>query len=263
MPPASPFQPTEQFVATPGYQAPRVQPASSGPHPPIAGMLAGFFPFGVGAVYCGQYAKGLAHLVIFILLIVGVSHSTSGAMGTIFGLAIAAFYFYQLIDAITSAKAIQAGEPAPDPFGLGAIFSTGERHDFARGIPTGAVVLIGLGVLFLLHNLGVWFLEIDRIWPVFLIALGAWLLVKRRVASDFRYRGLTGPVILITIGALSLLDNLRGPGWDRTWPVILLVIGLLKLMERTGPGGGSRSGPGSAVPPEQPTSVVNSEVKNG
>lgn len=255
-PSPSPYQPT------PGYQ-PRVQPVGTGPHPPIAGMLAGFFPFGVGAVYCGQYAKGLAHLVIFILLIVGTSHSTSGAMATIFGLALAAFYFYQLIDAIKSAKAIQSGQPAPDPFGLGAIFSPGERHDFTRGIPTGAVVLIGLGVLFLLHNLGIWFLEIDKIWPVFLIVLGAWLLAKRRIASDYRYRGLTGPAILITIGGLSLLDNMHGPGWDRTWPVILLVIGVLKLMERTGSGSGPVSGPGSAVSPEQPTSEVDSEVKNG
>ena len=261
VPPSSSLSP---YQPVPVYQ-PRVQPVGTGPHPPIAGMLAGFFPFGVGAVYCGQYAKGLAHLVIFILLIVGASHSTSGAMGTIFGLAIAAFYFYQLIDAIKSAKAIQAGQPAPDPFGLGAIFSPGERHDFARarGIPAGAVVLIGLGVLFLLHNLGIWFLEIDKIWPVFLIALGAWLLAKRRVASDYRYRGLTGPAILITIGALSLLDNLHGPGWDRTWPVILLVIGVLKLMERTGPGSGSASPQGSSASAEQPTSEVNSEVKNG
>ena len=36
-----------------------------GPNPTVAGILAGFFPFGVGAVYTGQYAKGLAHLVIF------------------------------------------------------------------------------------------------------------------------------------------------------------------------------------------------------
>ena len=42
---------------------------SSGPNPGLAGIL-GAIPFGVGAVYNGQYAKGLAHLVIFILLVV-------------------------------------------------------------------------------------------------------------------------------------------------------------------------------------------------
>src|SRR6267154_2553037 len=89
-------------------QAPAVKgPASgSGPHPPIAGMLAGFFPFGVGAVYCGQYAKGLAHLIIFVLLIIGASNAHSDAMHIILGFAIAGFYFYQLLDAIKSAKAL-------------------------------------------------------------------------------------------------------------------------------------------------------------
>jgi Domain of unknown function (DUF5668)/B-box zinc finger len=247
---------------------------ASGPHPPIAGILAGFFPFGVGAVYCGQYAKGLAHLVIFILLIVGASNASSAAMHTMFGIGLAAFYFYQLIDAVKSAKAIQAGQPAPDPFGLGTMFSPGERHDFTRGVPTGAVVLIGLGVLFLLHNLGVWFLEVDRIWPVFLIVLGGWLLLRRRTASEYQYRGIVGPAVLITIGVLSLIDNMHGPGWDRTWPVILLVIGALKLIERGRIGTGpspleppppppSSPPPPPTVSPEQPPSEVKTEVKNG
>ena len=62
----------------------------AGPNPALAGVLAGFFPFGVGAVYTGQYAKGLAHLVIFTLLVLGAS-SGSEAMGTVCGLGIAGF----------------------------------------------------------------------------------------------------------------------------------------------------------------------------
>src|SRR5579864_4137286 len=262
-PPASAFQPA------PGY-APGTVPraAGSGPHPAVAGVLAGFFPFGVGAVYNGQYAKGFAHLIIFVLLIVGASHSTSDAMGTIFGLCIAAFWFYQLFDAIRSARAIQEGKPAPDPLGLGTMFSPGDRQSFTRaGVPTGAVVLIGLGILFLLHNLGIWFLEVDRIWPIFLIVLGVWLFAKRRMAPDGRYHSMTGPAVLISIGVLSLLENLHGPGWDRTWPVILLVIGVIKLVER-GYLGGTPPPPAipsdTTVPPaQQPPTEVNSEVKNG
>ena len=72
---------------------------SRGPNPALAGVLAGFFPFGVGAVYTGQYAKGLAHLVIFTLLVLGAS-SGSEAMGVVCGLGIAGFYFYQIIDAV-------------------------------------------------------------------------------------------------------------------------------------------------------------------
>jgi hypothetical protein len=266
----TPYQPA------PGYQAP-LQPTNSGPNPALAGILAGFFPFGVGAVYCGQYAKGLAHLIIFVLLIVGVSNAHSDAMGTAFGIGIAAFVIYQLIDAIKSAKALQAGQPAPDPFGLGTMFSVGDRRDFTGGVPTGALVLIGLGVLFLLHNLNIWFLEVDTLWPVLLIGLGFWLVAKRKACNDrgdYRHRSFSGPAVLITVGLLALLNNLHErwwgvPGWGRTWPVILLVIGVIKLMERTGHDGGPTAmitGPpaGTDAPPQQqPPSEVNSEVKNG
>jgi hypothetical protein len=253
----------------------RVPPApTTGPHPPIAGILAGFFPFGVGAVYCGQYAKGLAHLIIFVLLIVGVSHATSDTMTTIFGLGIGAFYLYQLIDAIKSAKAIQTGQPAPDPFGLGTMFSPGDARDMGRTVPTGAVVLIGLGVLFLLHNLGIWFLSVDTLWPVFLIALGIWLVVRRQaLAAQGRHcpRSLVGPTILITVGGLALIDNLHGPNWDHTWPVILVVIGIVKLLERSGHLGSPPSATvtpaapssGSSTSSPPPASEVSSEVKNG
>ena len=264
------------FQTAPGYQ-PAVQPVSGGgPNPALAGILAGFFPFGVGAVYCGQYAKGLAHLIVFVLLIIGASNSSSDTMGTVFGLSIAGFYFYQLIDAIKTAKAIQNNQPVPDPFGLANMFSPGgsTRPDFSRGVPVGAVVLIGLGVLFLLHNLDIWFLRVDTLWPIVLIGLGFWLFAKRREAlarGDYRHRSMVGPAVLVTIGVLSLLQNLHErwwgvPGWHSTWPLILLVIGVLKLMERGHDGGNYPAVPpaGANVPPaEQPPSEVNTEVKNG
>lgn len=261
-PPASTFQPAPGYTSTP----PRA-PVGSGPHPGIAGILAGIFP-GVGSVYCGLYAKGLAQFLIFIFLIAAASNIHGDVAQAILILSTIGFYLYQIVDAVKSAKALQTGQPAPDPFGLGTMFSPGERVSFSKGVPTGAVVLIGLGVLFLLHNLGIWFLEVDRIWPVFLIALGVWLFVKRRAYGHplREYRSITGPAILVTIGVLSLLDNLHGPGWDRTWPVILLVIGVIKLMERGYLGGGPPTGasPGSEFPPaQQPPTEVNSEVKNG
>ena len=47
-------------------------PLNTGPNPTVAGIL-GAIPLGLGAVYCGQYAKGLAHLGIVVLAIVGLA----------------------------------------------------------------------------------------------------------------------------------------------------------------------------------------------
>jgi hypothetical protein len=257
-PPASPYQPAPRYVAP-------AQTTGGGPNPALAGILAGFFPFGVGAVYCGQYAKGLAHLIVFVLLIVGQANASSDALHIVLGLTIAGFYLYQIIDAIRSAKALQAGQPAPDPFGLGSMFSPGDRQDFTRGVPMGAIVLIGLGVLFLLQNLNIWFLEFDRMWPLGLIFLGVWLYAKRRASPDSRNHSIAGPAILVTIGVLSLIENFHGPSWGHTWPVILLVLGILKLMERGYLGGPPSPplGPPGVVASPQPTTEVSSEVKNG
>jgi hypothetical protein len=51
---------------------------------------------------------------------------------------------------------------------------------------------------------------------------------------------LAGPVILVTLGVLFLVDEFV-PGWgiSRTWPVLLIIIGVLKLLD-------------SAMPPRPP-----------
>jgi len=243
---------------------------SSGPNPAVAGIFAGFFPFGVGAVYTGQYAKGLAHLLIFVGLILGMNQE--GALSTICAFTFAFFYVWQIIDAVRTAHAVQAGLPAPDPLGLGQAFGAGERVETSR-IPIAAIVLIGLGVLFLLQTAGIFEFSVSHVWPLFLILLGVWLFAKRwgwvpssRVYDHAnRMRGMVGPVVLVTVGVLSLIEDMNGPGWHRTWPILLLAIGITKLLERQGPSlpppampGGSDSGisSGDVQPPV-------SEVHNG
>jgi len=254
-------QPVAGFVSTAAIGT----GTSSGPNPTVAGILAGFFPFGVGAVYTGQYAKGLAHLLIFVALVFGMDQH--GPVDTICGIVFAFFYVWQIIDSVRTAKAIQMGQPAPDPMGLGQAFGAGDRVDTSK-IPTAAVILIGLGVLFLLQTAGIFEFNSDRIWPVFLIGLGVWLFVRRRArcGRGCGTRAMVGPVVLVTVGMLSLIESFNGPGWHRTWPVLLLAIGITKLLERQGPSapppampGGTGSigmGGGEVQPPV-------SEVRNG
>jgi hypothetical protein len=42
-----------------------------------------------------------------------------------------------------------------------------------------------------------------------------------------------GPITLITLGALFVLNNFTGYGFDKTWPVLLIVFGLLSLLKRS------------------------------
>lgn len=251
----------------PGTQnyAPPPPPQSSGPNPALAGIL-GAIPFGVGAIYNGQYAKGLAHLIIFSLLCVGANRA-GDPWDALFGFGIAFFVIYQIIDAVRSARAIQAGQPAPDPFGLGHAFGAGERVDTSK-IPMGAVVLILIGVLFLLRNVGLFSFDFNRIWPIFLIGLGGWLFAQkwglaggsreRCMCDRCKMRGLMGPAVLVTIGALSLLDDISQFGWHRTWPILILVIGIVKLLQSNASAAGHvpEASSDGTLPPAPPADTA-------
>lgn len=284
-----PAQPPPQT----GYQfvdqgaAMKVGPGpASGPNPAVAGILAGFFPFGVGAVYCSQYAKGLAHLIVMVLLIVGVSSDVPWYMHTILGLGIGFFYVYQIIDAIRTAKALQLGEPVPDPFGLAATFGAGEKFEGTK-VPAGAAILIGLGILFLLHTAGLFEVGMGVLISLALILLGVWLFAKhwgllggstsgRCNCEQCRTRRLMGPAMLVTLGVLFLLDSVSNIEFHKTWPAILLVIGVVKLFQSNASGAGHvhplppdapsyppvpppAASPGGIVNPQPPSS---GEVKN-
>jgi len=48
----------------------------------------------------------------------------------------------------------------------------------------------------------------------------------------YRRRGLVGPAVLITIGAIFMADRWwPGMSIHRLWPLILIVIGLVRLLE--------------------------------
>lgn len=106
--------------ATGAVPPPPVVPLESSPRPGVAGFLS-IIP-GVGTMYNGQYAKGIAYLLIICVL------DSLGKNG-IFGLAAAVVWIYQIVDAYQTAKAMQEGRPLPNPFGLNEI---GERMGFGK-----------------------------------------------------------------------------------------------------------------------------------
>ena len=102
-------------------------PMGSGvPNPGLAALL-GFIP-GVGAMYNGQYAKGIVHLLIFaVLTSLAQDHS-------FFGIFVMGWIVYQVIEAHHTARARRDGEPLPNPFGLNDV---GERFGFGRSWAAG------------------------------------------------------------------------------------------------------------------------------
>jgi TM2 domain-containing membrane protein YozV len=268
---------------TPVVGAPATYKTERLPSPGLAAVL-GFIP-GVGAMYNGQFMKGFIHVMAFVCMI-----WMAGRFGPIMVPVFFAYFFYLVFDAYKTAHALELGQPVPDPFGFERMFGPTVRPvgispeatapvgietanlDPARyrnSVPTGAVILIGLGLIFLLHTIGMFEFGIDRFWPVILIGFGVWMFARRWGllgetnascnCDRCRMRCIMWPAILVTVGTLFLVDNLNGPGFERTWPLILLVIGAVKLLQSNASDAGHLGGPPVLPPSAPPPSAVSVE----
>jgi hypothetical protein len=167
-PPPLPFPPSPYNAPAPSpYTAPA--PDSS----PALAVLLGIVP-GVGAIYNGQYAKGLIHAVIFGLIITVISGPGSSGFKAMMGILLAAWEFYMIIEAYHTARKRRDGI-AVDEFS-----SMVNLRGTRTGVPLGAIVLIGLGVLLLLETSGLVSMDhILRYWPAALIVVGVYMLYAR------------------------------------------------------------------------------------
>lgn len=179
--------------------------ARRGEASPGLAALLGFIP-GVGAVYNGQYGKGLIHLIVFVALVAAADRVGPVTIPLFFF-----FVLYQVIDAYKTARARELGQPLPDPLGLNNVFGNTpatpayaapaaaapvnpvaaepgyvppvweEPPQNERRAPVGAIILIILGAMFFLGNLGwIGFDWFHKFWPLLLIALGVHLFIRRR-----------------------------------------------------------------------------------
>ena len=103
-----------------------------------------------------------------------------------------------------------------------------------RGSLVFPIILIGLGIIFLLSNIGalrgdIWSTVIN-LWPVLLIAIG--------LDGIWRRQGLVGATVMIVLGVVFLLSNLgylELNVWTtifRLWPVLLIAVGFDVLIGR-------------------------------
>jgi len=145
--------------------------------PPLGGspglaFVLGLIP-GVGAIYNGQYVKGLVHVVVLGTLI-SIVESGAGGFEPLFGLLIALWFFYMAFEAYHTASKRLRGEPVDE-------FSSLIPMGSARANSTAAPLALSvLGVLCLIMTTRPdWTRWILKLWPVLLIAAGVYLLLGR------------------------------------------------------------------------------------
>jgi hypothetical protein len=146
--------------------------------------MLGLIP-GVGAVYNGQYVKGLIHVMVLGALISLVSSSAGDQFEAMFGMLIGVWFFYMVFEAYHTASRRLRGLPVDEFSSLIPL-----QNQQASSI-AGPVVLILLGGLFLVMTVWPeWVHDVIRWWPLLLIVAGVYLLLIR---VQSRSRGAIAP----------------------------------------------------------------------
>jgi hypothetical protein len=172
VPPPLPREAPSPYTAPPYHAAPPPLPKTDARVSPVLAFILGFIP---GAVYNGQYAKGLVHVVIFGSIVSILSSGAARGFEPLVGIMIPTFVFYMCFEAYHTAKKRREGEMVDEFSGLA------RRDSAARTrFPVAPVLLIAFGILFLLDNLEVFKIgRLLRYWPAALIVLGLYLLYER------------------------------------------------------------------------------------
>jgi hypothetical protein len=144
---------------------------------PGLALFLGVIP-GVGAIYNGQYAKGMVHAVVWgVLMSIADSRAAHG-LEPIFVMSVVAWMAYMAFEAYHTARKRRMGEPVDE---YSSLIELRGRNN----IPLAGILLIVLGILMLLHTLELLDFEyVVRYWPVLLIAAGAYLLYGRFTAHE-------------------------------------------------------------------------------
>jgi hypothetical protein len=173
-PQAAPPGPPPPAYRPPGPAYPAAPPYVRTDISPALAFFLGLIP-GVGAIYNGQYAKGLVHAVIWgVLMSIATNDSAIHGMEPVFIMLVIAWWAYMAIEAHHTAHRMQKGEPVDEYSSL--LDLRGGPGSF----PVAGIALIVLGILLLLHTLNLLDFEyVVRYWPVLLIAAGVYLLWAR------------------------------------------------------------------------------------
>lgn len=139
--------------------------SETGPDPRRAAWLS--LAPALGAIYNGQYLKAVTHFAVFAALCI-----MGDDVHSVFGWAAFTFYVYMIFDSYRNAQQIRqerlAGPQASADWTPADVSS-----------PFWGILLIVLGILFTLSNMGIIDFDfIRRLWPLVFIVVGALLLYR-------------------------------------------------------------------------------------
>ena len=162
----------------PGYQA--NASADLNRKSPVLATLLSMMP-GLGQTYVGYYQQGFINIFIAAGTISVLASGIMRGAEPFFGVFLAFFWIYQMIDANRRAQhynrvmAGLGGEKVPEGFEIPG----------TKGSILGGAVLIVVGVLFILDlNFDVSMEWIENWWPLVLVLAGANLVYKARKNSE-------------------------------------------------------------------------------
>jgi hypothetical protein len=137
---------------------------------------------GLGQIYLGSYQRGFIHVGVFAGLIACLSSGAAHGLEPLFGIMLAFFYLYNIVDAARRATlynvALQGGQiPVPEDF----------KMPTGRSSLVGGLFLTGIGLLLLLNTRFDYSLDwLADWWPLFIMLAGASIVyraVKERQKS--------------------------------------------------------------------------------
>jgi len=114
--PASPYTGASPYTAPP-YHATAVAAKGDPNASPGLAFILGMIP-GVGAVYNGQYAKALVHVVIVGAIISILANGAAHGFEPLFGILLPCFWFYMCFEAYHTAKKRRDGVVVDEFSGL-------------------------------------------------------------------------------------------------------------------------------------------------
>ena len=129
-------------------------------NPSLAAFLA-IFP-GMGAIYNGNIIKGITYMLIFTILIV-LTDNAQDPDAVVFGLMIAGFFIFQIIDSYNEASKINQNILAKEN-------PASYKEDLSL---FSAIIVLMIGIVFQLANFDlITFRQVTRLWPLVLIIFG-------------------------------------------------------------------------------------------